>query len=59
MVGAFFYCHNLDMDIIKLFEKVLESEDVKDIPLLYIFDVVCCVVEVIGSGECFYKTEFE
>ena len=47
------------MDIIKLFEKVLEDEDVKDIPLLYVFVVVCSVVDAIGSGECFYQTDFE
>ena len=47
------------MDVIKLFEKVLESEEVKDIPILYVFTVVCCVVDAIGSGECFYKTEYD
>lgn len=59
MEGAFFYCNNTVMDIIRLFEKVIESDDIKDIPLIYVFEVVCCVIDVIGSGECFYKTEYE
>lgn len=59
MVGVFFLCENLSMDIIRLFEKVIESEEIKDIPLVYVFEVVCCVVEAIGSGECFYNTEFD
>ena len=47
------------MDIVRLFEKVIEDEEVRDIPLMYVFTVVCCVVEAIGSGECFYDTEFD
>lgn len=59
MVGVFFLCQNLCMDIIKLFEMVLDNDEIKDIPLVYVFEVVCCVVDAIGSGECFYKTEFD
>lgn len=47
------------MDIVRLFEKVLDSEGIKDIPLVYVFEVVCCVVDAISSGECFYDTEFD
>ena len=47
------------MDIIKLYEKVLESEEVKDIPKLYVLIVVSCVIDAIGTGECFYKNEFD
>ena len=47
------------MDVLKLCEKVLESEDVKDIPLIYVFIIVSCVIEAIGSGECFYEMEYE
>lgn len=47
------------MDVLKLCKKVLEHEDVKGIPLLYVLVVVGCVIDVIGSGECFYSTEFE
>lgn len=47
------------MDVLKLCKKVLENEDVKGIPLLYVLIVVGCVIEAIGSGECFYNTEFD
>ena len=47
------------MDVIKLFEKVIESDEIRNIPLVYVFEVVCCVVDVISSGECFYNTEFD
>ena len=47
------------MDIIKLFEKVIENDEVKDIPMLYVFTVVCAVVDAIGSGECFYRNDFD
>lgn len=47
------------MDVLKLCKKVLENEDVKGIPLLYVLIVVGSVIEAIGSGECFYNTEFD
>lgn len=47
------------MDVLKLFEKVIENEDVKDIPLLYVFEVICAVIDAIGTGECFYNTDFD
>ena len=47
------------MDIIKLCEKVLENDEAKDIPILYVYTIVACVMDAIGTGECFYKTEHE
>ena len=47
------------MDIVKLCEKVLEDEDVKDIPVIYVYAVVYSVINAIGTGECFMETEFE
>lgn len=47
------------MDVLKLLEKVMDCDEVKDIPLIYVYEVVCCVVDAISSGECFYSTEFE
>ena len=47
------------MDIMKLCEKVLANEEAKDIPVIYIFTIIICVIEAIESGECFYNTEFE
>lgn len=45
------------MDILKLCEKVINSEEMKAVPKIYIYAVICCVIEAIGSGECFYETE--
>ena len=45
------------MDIKKLYEKVIQSDEVHDIPLLHILAVLSAVLEVIGSGECFYDNE--
>lgn len=59
MVSAFFYWQNQGMDVISLFEKVLEDEEVKDIPIMYVFTIVCSVVEAISTGECFYNTDFD
>ena len=47
------------MDILKLCEKVLESEEVQGIPVVYVYLVMNCVIEAINSGECFYPTEQE
>jgi len=45
------------MDIKKLIKKVTENEEVRGIPLIYIFTVVKCVLDAISSGECFYEVE--
>ena len=47
------------MDIKKLYEKVIQNEEVHDIPLIHILTVLNCVLEVIGEGECFYETEID
>lgn len=47
------------MDILKLFEKVMEDDDVKGIPLMYVFTIVCSVVEAISTGDCFYNDDFD
>lgn len=47
------------MDVLKLCRKVLECEEVKNIPIVYIYTVITCVIEAIGSGDCFYETEIE
>lgn len=57
MVGAFFLCQNLSMDIKKLYEKVIQSNEVHGIPLLHILTVLNVVLDVIGTGECFYENE--
>lgn len=45
------------MDIKKLYEKVIQSGEVHDIPLIHILTVLNVVLDVIGSGECFYENE--
>ena len=57
MVGVFFLCQNLSMDIRKLYEKVIQNKEVHDIPLIHILTVLNAVLEAIGDGECFYENE--
>ena len=45
------------MDILKLCEKVLESEEVQHIPVIYVYLIINSVIEAINTGECFYPTE--
>lgn len=45
------------MDIKKLYEKVIQSAEVHDIPLIHILTVLNVVFELIGDGECFYQNE--
>ena len=59
MESAFFYCHNLSMDVLKLCDKLFEDEDLKDIPLEMIFRVAYAVVSIIAEGDCFYKDDFD
>lgn len=42
------------MDIKKLFEKVMSNEDMKGIPVVFIYLVFNAVIDAINSGECFY-----
>lgn len=59
MVGVFFLCQNLSMDIMKLCDKLFEDKDLQDIPIDFIFRVTYAVITAISSGECFYKDEFD
>ena len=43
------------MDIKKLYEKVIQSPETHEIPLLHILIVLNVVIEIIGDGECFYR----
>ena len=45
----------MDMEI--LYDKLTESEEIKDIPIDYIYRVVVCVFKIIDKGECFYKED--
>ena len=59
MVGAFFYCHNIYMDVLKLCDRLFDDEDLHDIPLEYIFRVAYAVLVIIAEGDCFYRIDFE
>ena len=43
------------MDVVKLFDLLLDSEELKDIPQEVIFRVAYEVITLISSGECFYQ----
>lgn len=45
------------MDINKLYEKVIQSKEVHNIPLIHIMTVLIVVLDIIGEGECFYENE--
>ena len=57
MENVFFYCHNLIMDVVKLFDKLFEDEELRGIPLEYVFRVAYEVIILIASGECFLMVD--
>ena len=59
MENALFLCLNLSMDIDKLFKKVIASDEVKSVPIIFIIMVFNCVLESISEGDCFYVTEID
>ena len=59
MVGVFFLCKYLCMDIMKLCDKLFEDSDLQDIPIDYIFRVVKAVITAMADGDCFYRTDFD
>ena len=59
MVGVFFLCQTLSMDIVKLCDQLFDDEELKDIPIEYIFRVAYEVLVIIAEGDCFYRVDFE
>ena len=45
------------MDNKLLCEKLMEREDIKDIPAITVLKVAIAVLEIIDSGECFFDAE--
>ena len=45
------------MDMEKFIDYLLDSEDLKDIPIDYVFRVVIRIFEIINAGDCFYPLE--
>ncbi len=58
--GTFFVCFFLEGDVMDnklLCEKLIEREDIKDIPAIHVLKVAIAVLEIIDSGECFFDAE--
>ena len=55
MVGVFFLCQNSSMDVVKLFDMLLDSEELRDVPQEIIFRVAYELITIMSTGECFYK----
>ena len=55
MVSAFFIVYNQIMDVVKLFDLLLDSEELKDIPQEIIFRVACELITIMSTGKCFYQ----
>ena len=45
------------MDVVKLFDKLFEDEELRGIPLEYVFRVAYEVIILIASGECFLMVD--
>lgn len=59
MVGVFFLCQTLSMNIVKLCDILFDDEELRDIPIEYIFRVAYEVLVIIAEGDCFYRIDFE
>lgn len=44
------------MDMQKFSKLLLNCEDLKDIPAIYVLRVAISVLEIINKGECFKET---
>lgn len=47
------------MDMKKFYKRLLNDETIADIPINFVFRIVLSVFEIIGSGECYYKDDFD
>ena len=47
------------MDMKKFCDELMNDEDLRDIPLTYVFRVVISIFTLIDSGKCFYKDDFD
>lgn len=45
------------MNMEKFFDKLIDKEEIQDLPIETICKVVVCVFEVINSGDCFYRED--
>lgn len=44
------------MDMKVFTEKLLHSEELKNVPVEYIFQVAFFILKIINEGECFYDS---
>ena len=42
------------MDVVKLFDLLLDNEEIRDIPQEIIFRVAYELISIMATGECFY-----
>lgn len=47
------------MNINELFDALVQSEDLKGIPVIHVLRVLATVFELINSGKFFYENEQE
>jgi len=59
MESAFFCCDNVCMDVLELCDRLFDDEELRDIPIEYIFRVAYTVLTLIAEGECFYRVDFD
>ena len=45
------------MDIQKLYEKIIQDEELHNIPLIHIMAVLNAVLDAISDGDCFYEND--
>ena len=45
------------MDNNLLCQKLMEREDIMDIPAIHVLKVAIAALEIINSGECFFDAE--
>lgn len=44
------------MDTKKLYRALLDDNDIKDIPIIFVIRVAYAVLKIINEGNCFYET---
>ena len=52
-----FFMEGLKMDNNLLCQKLMEREDIMDIPAIHVLKVAIAALEIINSGECFFDAE--
>lgn len=45
------------MDMKKLCDMLTNKEEIRDIPIIYVFRVASAIFEIINSGECFLDSK--